>query len=662
MALCLHPNLASFASLGDGDIATTDSTRRASRLMSMLQSQGRTEIPEHINSNARFSEPLVSVCHASADAPRGGSPARTVDTQLQHNSEHTERRGSCPIPPCRGLRKVAAREWPSSAATSALWKTTPEAELGNATRDLMASLAPAVASTDQVSTCFCSSRGRLSVLARAQLDGQVGGDFDMTNVTRNIRALLCDRKHDDCGAAPTTLVANENALPSPMSSNIQASSYLDIPTRQGDHYLICQEDIEAIVEIVIAGIQTAQRKDIQPEHQPIVSSCVRETKPIFRSRQILPGASSTADTATTICSTQPYLSWTSNSDGQRHLYPRPRTTYISRQSITESLYRLPKRQHSWPQPPRGGPKTSVQRVSFNLSPYRGAMISSCERQLRRLSQRSTSEPLMGYPPERHPERPSGSVSMTSFPRLKSRSCTNDWLTPLGLVDDTDCETPESQLETVADLYSHGVDAHTGVPVSAEPSSFEDVSRPASPLLSPGTRPDSTDDRTSSPDPTDWWANYTRGDESSGVNRLGRSIGSASHKRISDSVAPNGQNEVRSDYFSRSGRYSLVSILQPAPRYSRRAGSAPGLFVDNPQDGQVVGKDSSRDVLRGILGWPNAPLSTIPDSRSMTARQADDGFHHRHSGKGPCPEDGTPHICTDELWTPESDLSFQCNEG
>jgi len=707
MAGFLPSNRVSFASFEDDAFTSAYSTQPASRLMSLIESDGRTEVPEDVNLAARPSEPLVSVCHTLAEIAPSSPSCHGSDTKLKHGAGHERHSPKHHdfrlTAPCCSFGRAVARD--DASPSNSYPRDVPAAEMNqnNTREELLSSPAPAVTTNDQATTRFCSHRGRPSAIPQAQLDGYVS-ELVIDGIMCNIHAFLSGRRHNGCIIGTPTEMAGEDTLISSALRTSLRNVYAKRPSSEGDYYLIDTSDIAHILDIVIAGIHDARPDGNRSKYQSLFFHGGIQAKPSLQTSKILLGSSAAADPATTICSPRPYFSWSGCSEEFGNLYAGAKTAYISRQSVTginwdiahslrdkiantingkynlflskshspsrrQSSYFPRPRQHTWPQPLQGESNINSQRVSFELSPCH-EVSNPLGRQFRRLSQRSTSEPLLGYSPEQQTKRLSGTVSMTSFPRLKSRSCTNDWLTPLGLADESEYEEPEFRRQTIANLYSYGVDAHLGTPVRSQlPILEEDSQLLAPPSPASETESSSVDSHSTFPGYENQWLCEVGDKEEPDGKRFGRSIGSAAHRRISLKAPADELKEMDQGLVDRLRRYSFIPLLEQTPRYLRRAGTASAPTVPIPLvECNRVNKEEkarNRSLLQNILDWADSSADKLTNSKPTAGMddQLGDSSSHRHRyGRAPCSEETTPHVCMDELWTPWSDQSLQCSEG
>ncbi|KAI1803324.1 hypothetical protein F4811DRAFT_352020 [Daldinia bambusicola] len=241
-------------------------------------------------------------------------------------------------------------------------------------------------------------------------------------------------------------------------------------------------------------------------------------------------------------------------------------------------------------------------------------------------------------------------SMTCFPKLPSRSCTSDWLTPLGLFKEPGIP---QQREMVADLYACGVDAHCGVIFPMPLEMLEE-----SPRQTPVPPVDSSTPESLPPWPTKLEK------RKAARRKAGRSVGASSHRRKSSVKSPGIRTPSGANYglLDKLRRYSFIPLLDETPESSRKALlPRPRTWDDMPLREGTGRKHSSKALLQGLLdGKPESGKSSRKSSRSETRKRrkkTSSSATQKRQSLGPsrvsCSEDQTPHICMDEQPTPVS---------
>ncbi|KAI1174376.1 hypothetical protein F4777DRAFT_387753 [Nemania sp. FL0916] len=285
----------------------------------------------------------------------------------------------------------------------------------------------------------------------------------------------------------------------------------------------------------------------------------------------------------------------------------------------------------------------MQRVGYRDRPLNGTQHSS-GKQKRPSTQRSISEPILQQSAKQKLARVAAITPMTSFPRLISRSCTNDWLTPLGLFDEIESGELFGCQTMISELYSRGVDAHSGVgiydplPVLEERSHTNSTSLSRSPLQT----------HLSSTLENENHCSFKAEDEGQRMSRkLGCSMGVASHKRIGQRVQHDQHKGANENIFGGLDNYNLI------PKWEQTLDQlAQPSWTEIAVEESRERKRSSRDLLQGIL--QKSELSTTNLRRSKASPRAQrtiqQGKCSERRGKCPrlpCSEDGEPHVCLDD---------------
>ncbi|KAI3324118.1 hypothetical protein HD806DRAFT_521964 [Xylariaceae sp. AK1471] len=692
MAQYLPLDRMSFASLDDDIFFNACSSQPASRLMSLFASREENELPEDINLARRPSEPLVSVClplgEAAQPAPsnRNDEPILESFPNLHDNSP--KHHDFCPTAILHRLDKVRTLELPIQSRAASCDDTTSSASSDGQGDELLSSPAPIITPRCWSSVpcgdhafITCSCQGRLPVITRAQLDGHISKQ-GVDAIICNIRVYLSTTRNRDCVGRSASTVAQENAVPSSSFQTLLDDvrlKTLDLPT---DQYLITTDNIAAILDIVVAGMRRIQDESTQPECQSLLFPSNTHVKPSFNTRKIIPGVSSIADPATTIYSTRPCFSLASDLDGIEHPDARPKATYESpldtlrRDNAHNTnadasgakpqgplqrprLYSSRARQISWPQSPHLAQRASSHRVNFPASQRRAAS-NPFELQFQQVKRRPTSEPIVGNSSRNQSRRVAGTVSMTSFPRLQSRSCTNDWLTPLGLSDEMDDDEPA---QTTADLYNRSIDAHSAVCTYSPLPILEEDSRATPPPPKHFPLPERS---CSLQEYADQWSCQADDDGGDYGKRLGRSIGSASNRRIGVRAPYAEHQNPSTNLLDRLHRYSFMPHSEQTPECIRKDQPTGSAWVDIPLEGDGERKWSSLELLQEILN--RSDPSSKKSSRSKSSSGQPNPARPRGSkqrdelGRVPCSEDTMPHVCMDEQWTPWTDQSSCWDEG
>lgn len=239
---------------------------------------------------------------------------------------------------------------------------------------------------------------------------------------------------------------------------------------------------------------------------------------------------------------------------------------------------------------------------------------------------------------RRNERTSSATGITSFPRLLSRHCTNDWVTPLDEIDAPTELAPDT-------LYHHGVDARSGS-VSGPPSKS-----PEGPLR---IRHCDNDMFVKNPfclnsEQLDTVCVIQMPEVPASQKRFGASIGSASHRRRSSPAA--APQTPTSDSHNTLLPSLMEKIRQGSHkifhrRHSQRGSEEVGA-LPSPEEHRPISKPQSRDSLvrHLTLEPPNLDRAGIYEAMTGTRLVVS------RCRRGTCSEDNRPHTCENNMSTP-----------
>ncbi|KAI1310656.1 hypothetical protein F5Y03DRAFT_403038 [Xylaria venustula] len=596
----------SFASFEDDQFISASSSQPAGRLMSVAAPQGHgqkvEQLPEDLNSIARPSEPLASVCQLSTEVPSSGEVMATAGAS-------TDKLTSSPAP----------------VMTTRRWSSVTGREQG---------------------LSACHYQGRLPTVAREQCHEHISKQ-GRDGIVCNVRAFLAARRQNGRSRMTSTVATNENDIPLPPTQTVLDKTHLQLPALPDDQYLITSDDIIGILDIVVAGVSSIQDDITHKDCRSRLFPNGTHAKPTLRTQDIIPGASAIADPATTICSPQPCFSSATKSENLGHVpSSTPKTTYkFPELPNYVPLHNRPDRHLSWPQSRR-----VMQRGSFGINSFR-KIPNPFEEQFRRPGQRSTSEPYCQRVVKDVSHFVAPITPITSFPRLISRSCTNDWLTPLGLLDDVENGESAERREMVIDLYNDGIDAHCGTGIYNPLPILEEDSQSNSTPPPPQT--DLEDCQLHIHEYEDQWPAVAGEGKEDYKKNLGSSIGVACHKRIR-ARNPHDQHQGESgNLLNGLRRYSFLPLLDDTPEHIRRARQAQHSSTESAHE-RHNRKRSSRELLQQILHRPNSPSINSLGSKSGHWEENMVGSQKSkvrgELERAPCSEDTTPHICVDEQRT------------
>ncbi|KAH7157660.1 hypothetical protein B0J13DRAFT_542335 [Dactylonectria estremocensis] len=418
-------------------------------------------------------------------------------------------------------------------------------------------------------------------------------------------------------------------------------------------FLVDNEDIRDAIGIVLEGMRGSQGLSLEGGGGDIDNNPKNQFKPKLDgiTNIIFPPPVTPAEPATTF--SLPKTSYASLCAKDLQVYTRVRgveseamTTIVSRQSVSEI---------TWTQNHSHVNQPGEHRVSGHPR-----VVSECSLQTHRTSTADSSTRCRNQPmctggfilkhyttSENGRDVSSESVrrrsyqqnedgdsvtGIKSFPRLLSRHCTNDWVTPHCEVGDTAQSIPDT-------LYHHGVDARSGSVSGILPNSPHEppmtrlcdgifVNNPfCTNMGHPGT---------------------SRVTEMPPVvvsqQRFGSSIGSASHRRRSS--AP--QSPIAETHESLLPSL-MQKIRQGSHKIFHRHHSQKGSeeVATTPEEHHSGTKRRPRDsVVRQSTPEPPKPdISGIYEAMTGTRLVAS------RCRRGTCSEDGRPHTCENNIFTP-----------
>ncbi|KAI0839638.1 hypothetical protein F5Y06DRAFT_295005 [Hypoxylon sp. FL0890] len=347
MAHCSTFRRMSVSSLDDDHFYSAPSSHLASRHTSLVAAQCNPQ--EKTDHSPLSLEPLVSICQPShsipLSPPETQSPVSTRTSKprwasLQHH-DNPKRHHFCPKPLGRRFDRTLHG---TSESIPLLQRPTSESNIGTNgyTTSLISSPASPIV-TDRWDSMYDNHSPR-SERSHSSIDCLPSGntisiDRHATDaIVRNIRAYLSDKRHNNCPPRTGILkIASENQPPSKLQA--RRNSVQDNRERVGettaDSYLVSTKDIAGILDIVIAGVRCIHHDNSAARCLSMLLPKEALPKPIPNVKAIIPSSPSIADPATTISSVKPSFSMASFSTYQSHHRGSARTTFISRQSITE---------------------------------------------------------------------------------------------------------------------------------------------------------------------------------------------------------------------------------------------------------------------------------------------------------------------------------------
>jgi hypothetical protein len=412
---------------------------------------------------------------------------------------------------------------------------------------------------------------------------------------------------------------------------------------QADHvYTVGDEDLECVVAHVVRVMETLHHATMLSLRGQDRNTEATSGERTSTSTAIMPRLSKTApDTATTISFPQSYIT-PFTSTGQ--LTPQSPlvdiTTLLTRGSITSNTEidwiasdRAAAFHHVDPDVLTAAssgshsPAETMQGTSASAGgkhgKRRGSVFTSTLPTPDTLSENrrrsvSAAKTYAEANPSGPPSHSSSESQIMSFPALKKRHCTNDWLIPPAGTPGPD-DSPAK-----ADLYALGIDAHTGASAYMTQPNIQKLP------LTPAIEASNFMFRTPS-----YAADALKTAEV--PHKVGASIGTSTGRRLSSShTVALEPSRRRSSIFWKLGRGSV------------QIGHASGSVVGSAGVGNMdtMRRSSSVEMMRAILEKATAAESGRRETVAHAHWEPSIGRSSLLPLK-PCSEDGRPHICTDD---------------
>ncbi|KAG6031994.1 hypothetical protein E4U41_007355 [Claviceps citrina] len=426
-------------------------------------------------------------------------------------------------------------------------------------------------------------------------------------------------------------------------------------------YFLSDGDIKDIVGLVMdalrQGLMAPARREIA-QGSEVGANLDDSAAPGFEYRRnsITPRLSSAADPATTISLPKTVFSYTKWGDGGVSVADSRRdsstkTTIVSRGSVSEIVWT----EHR---------SSDVSAFRDSLSSAGNLTDAACQHRLghhtlfkcdgcrnmieaeradsifRVASLLPTStNPVMGKRADRSTDEES---NITSFPELRPRNCTNDWLKP-------PVEIEQLLRDQPSDMYRRGVDAHSGL----MPGSPQSITEP--PVSFPMPRDDGLFNKNSlfSAGPyvqERWVTETTLGD---GRTHLRDSTNSVSYGHRASQVPAASQSPWQSEgelfpHIVSKLRQNSQDDVREEDVHTRKQGAwpTPGseVLLPPPDPPSLAMSTRSRDsIIRERTLKP-------PTADKLGIYEALTGSRMRTLKKrcGNCSEDNRPHVCKDDL--------------
>ncbi|RDA84306.1 hypothetical protein CP532_4804 [Ophiocordyceps camponoti-leonardi (nom. inval.)] len=404
----------------------------------------------------------------------------------------------------------------------------------------------------------------------------------------------------------------------------------------GPLYLVSEQDVAQAMTLALSESERCSRSRHVCKCAKFSASTTSLPRIHSRHNAIMPSMSAAAEPATTISMPKTSFSSLSGADRRGHFdvdgtgQPTTRATVMSRQSAADIVWTEKEPLDRYSSEVDGPTRTPVyprahDAADCSLVPDTAVMV---DRTRRNDSWTDGSQTLSLV----------DDASMTSFPGLPARQCTNEWLNPPLSVE-------QLNRASTTDLYKMGVDAH-GVDAHGDGAAVD-----AAGLQELAVNAMSCNQTLFRGDPFEHVGAHLTSDgagsrlPSSSVSttekRIGTSIGSAAHRRRSTQAPPppppppppSSSKDVRTTWHGDSPDGLLPAILDRLRKGGARmfhrpdcAGSGPGsprAPANTPRGGER-GRGMSAPSIAGL--------------RSQRRRRSDDV----------CSEDYLPHVCVDEM--------------
>ncbi|POR37281.1 Uncharacterized protein TPAR_02521 [Tolypocladium paradoxum] len=474
--------------------------------------------------------------------------------------------------------------------------------------------------------------------------------------------------HSSKGIGPSMVRIIVNRVKDQLQARDQRRTGVHIVSHTGNRaadgkglYLVSDEDIAAAVNAAAADLDHTDTSEWPSRSSSKVSSTSSNSlslpKLSSQMNAITPRLSAAADPATTFSVPKPSFSSLGRADSRRcinnGLNIATRATVVSRRSVAEIIW-TENQPHGQESGSPKAPGTISRVISNDSSAENGALAVQppanghvCQTGVdttgcspHQYSVPETLENLVADIGKRGSLSTDEESNITSFPELRPRHCTQEWLNPP--VEMEQLTRPPS-----ADLYQLGVDAHSGG-VSQLPGGC---------LEEPVNKTQRCNHSRFQEDPFCYANIYsferraTEGCASiSAEKRLGAAIGSASRRRRSSQVAdyqapqPDCEEGLLPSVFDRlRKRGEKMFHLHDCPEESDGTGAATPANSPANDRRSGTGPRSRDSLIRERTPQPPRPdiagiYEAMTGSRMLVPRQRRDT----------CSEDNRPHVCEDDM--------------
>lgn len=435
------------------------------------------------------------------------------------------------------------------------------------------------------------------------------------SLVENVRQMLTDRSN-----------VEEETDSRSYAENLEQ----DFPTTS--RFSIQESDIPRIVARVIRVMEALHHASILSlaGQTPHDGAAKRRSMDVLKA--ILPRGAKEADTATTFTVPQTYITPMDSAEQSPSSHSQPpmyegmtmTTTLVSHSTV------MGKTEISWTSSQRGAslphagdnataPHVSAAVLTRNVGHYDDITEVADTPTSRRASAAETASRahVEGYPLE-NPSVRSSQCCITSFPALRVRHCTNDWIIP-------PVATPGFTDRGKVDLYNVGIDAHTG-PGAIVPSQSTTERCLSTPAIT------AIDFSFTVPRFGIEKKRVSDGD----THKLRVAIGKSAGRRRSHN-APTSEPLTGASSMLQKLRQGSVQIGQ-ALRVGGSGHAHQTIHIDQGR------RASSMDQMKAILDKTSAHQK-LKDTSHQEPKMVVNKAASRSADT--CSEDGRPHLCSDE---------------
>lgn len=450
--------------------------------------------------------------------------------------------------------------------------------------------------------------------------------MEIQAIVRKIQTFLAQRHHGNC-----LLPAHDTSRGVSCGGATGVQSHATTEGPSPDSFLVSTRDIAGILDIVIAGLRTLHDEHFSGGCLTVLLPTGGHAKPSTASGALIPHCSGLADPATTISSVRSAFIHSSADESSRRgtTLRNLRATIITRQSVTEVNWDT-----SSESPDSSDNEEDLDSES-RQSCCTGRKVSSCDtthqastssavpsrphsdifgpgnqrentfEAMQTLERRPSSTPTklgsrkrLGEKRTKLPVSAPNEEDIVSFPALRSRTCTNDWIKPPRQIEDLQKETSP----TTPTMYECGVDAHSCFPREPVASrTDEDVSPDGTNQrgdghIAIGANSASTSQPPATVEPRD------KKDK-----RMGAALGKSAGQRRSSSQMPKPPPLAPENaLFNKLRHYSFTPLVEQIPETLREAPIPRLLKPVNDVAAERHRRKSGKEMLEDILAREQHP--------------------------------------------------------